>query len=739
MNVTEPELQDPALVGEVDLARAAAQEEAGDEQVGEHVDTHVEGGTAVTHLFEADKAGYYGWRWAVTVASAGPDTDVTVSEVVLLPGPDALVAPDWVPWENRVQAGDLGVGDLLPTSPDDPRLVPAYLESDDPAVEEVAHEAGLGRARVLARLARLDVASRWQHSEFGPRSDMARSAPAHCGTCGFYLPLAGALRAAFGTCGNEISPADGHVVHVEYGCGAHSEAEVEQVSPVLVANLIYDDALLEVVPLDSPTEPAQDDEAAAEASAPATGTAAPSTEPSAATAAAQAPAAAEAPAVETPGAGTSAPAESSVAASEASGAGTSAAVPEAAETSAATPQAAAEPPAEPALSEPAGESHGIETSPAADLASPEPPSTPEPSAPITIAAEPTAATDAPALSEPAGETSGGTSAFPEVPSAPEASAPMAEAPALSETAGEMPGTETSPATETSAAATHTTPEAATAPAATPEAATTAPEATASEALASAPDGVAEDEAPEAGAPPRELSVPGISAMAADHLLTPSSTAERADVHEPADPGPAHAGFVVASSGETTALPNEAPPAASDESLDSTNAAEADKPEGDVEPAQPPAAAASATPGSTSDVEPGASAGTEPAEPGASAGSEPVEPGTGAEPVETSSDVESGTSAEPVEPSDADTPDEPGELTAAEPVAPLEPVVTAETSIGAAGPPTLTPWIRPEGAARQGEQPAGEQPGLFDDDTAQNTGQDTGPDTPPADGRRTEGD
>ena len=187
---------------------------------------------------------------------------MTVSEVVLLPGPDALVAPDWVPWENRVQAGDLGVGDLLPTAPDDPRLVPAYVASDDPAVEEVARDVGLGRARVMARPARLEAAARWQHSEFGPRSDMARGAPAHCGTCGFYLPLAGSLQAAFGTCGNELRPADGHVVHAEYGCGAHSEAEVEQVSPVLVADLIYDDALLDVEPVAPPAaeaEPATDE------------------------------------------------------------------------------------------------------------------------------------------------------------------------------------------------------------------------------------------------------------------------------------------------------------------------------------------------------------------------------------------------------------------------------------------------------------------------------------------------
>jgi len=170
-----------ALAAAVDLARAAAQAEAGDEPVGAHVGTHAEDEAALTHLFEAAKPGYQGWRWAVTVSCVTED-EVTVSEVVLLPGPDALTAPAWVPWEERVRAGDLGVGDLMPTAPDDPRLVPGYVLSDDPAVEEVALEVGLGRPRVLSRDGRLDVAQRWQDGEFGPRSDMARSAPAHCGT-----------------------------------------------------------------------------------------------------------------------------------------------------------------------------------------------------------------------------------------------------------------------------------------------------------------------------------------------------------------------------------------------------------------------------------------------------------------------------------------------------------------------------------------------------------------------------
>jgi hypothetical protein len=241
-----------ALIDAVELAREAAVGEAGAEQVGEHAGIQREDAVSISHLFEAHVPGYRGWRWSVTVAIAGAGLPVTVSEVVLTPGPDALVAPQWVPWERRVRAGDLGVGDIFPTERDDPRLVPAYLRSDDPAVEEIAHEAGFGRVHVLSRYGRQEAATRWHGSEFGPRSDMARGAPASCGTCGFYLPLAGSLRAGFGVCGNEIAPADGRVVSVEYGCGAHSEVEVEMTSSVPVAELVYDDSLLDLEPAEEP-------------------------------------------------------------------------------------------------------------------------------------------------------------------------------------------------------------------------------------------------------------------------------------------------------------------------------------------------------------------------------------------------------------------------------------------------------------------------------------------------------
>lgn len=238
----------PDLAEAVDLARQAAQDEAGERCVGPHAEAQSEEGGALTHLFEAALPGYRGWRWAVTVASAGPGTPVTVSEVVLLPGVDALIAPVWVPWTQRVRAGDLGVGDLLPTDPADPRLVPGYLIDDDPSVERLSPELGLGRTRVLSRAARLELVERWRDGAHGPDSEMARSAPESCVTCGFYLPLSGLLGASLGACGNELAPADGQVVHAEFGCGGHSEIQVDMGLSVPVAELVYDDAELELLP-----------------------------------------------------------------------------------------------------------------------------------------------------------------------------------------------------------------------------------------------------------------------------------------------------------------------------------------------------------------------------------------------------------------------------------------------------------------------------------------------------------
>lgn len=251
---------DALCAAAVDLARAAVVETAGD-VAGDHLGVVADGERLVTHSFASTERGYVGWRWAVTLARAPRAKNVTVSEISLLPGGDALVAPEWLPWSERLRPGDLGVGDMLATAPDDDRLVPGYTADDrevaDPAVDAVAFELGLGRPRVMSRLGRLEAAERWYDGDRGPQAPIALSAPAHCGTCGFYLPLAGSLRAMFGACANEFAPDDARVVAADHGCGAHSEALVE--TPALPeAGLVFaDDADLEVV--SEPAAGAQDE------------------------------------------------------------------------------------------------------------------------------------------------------------------------------------------------------------------------------------------------------------------------------------------------------------------------------------------------------------------------------------------------------------------------------------------------------------------------------------------------
>jgi hypothetical protein len=231
---------DAVLAAAVETARVAAVE-VGGAAVGEHLGVSAEGERLVMHRFASSLPGYVGWCWAVTLARASRARSATVDEVLLLPGAGALLAPPWVPWQERVRPGDLSPGDLLPAEPDDPRLVPAYTLSDDPAVEAVAFELGLGRERVLSRAGRLDAAQRWYDGDGGPDTSMARHAPAHCGTCGFLLPLAGCLQAGFGVCGNEVTATDGRVVSVEYGCGAHSQAVVDVPPLAEPTGTIYDD------------------------------------------------------------------------------------------------------------------------------------------------------------------------------------------------------------------------------------------------------------------------------------------------------------------------------------------------------------------------------------------------------------------------------------------------------------------------------------------------------------------
>lgn len=238
---------DPVCAAAVDLARQALLDEADEAQVGDHLSAVAEGPLVVTHYFAGNVVGYTGWRWAVSVTRAPDSDDVTVDETALLPDGDALLAPAWVPWKQRIQSGDLKAGDVMVTEPDDPRLVAGLTENDsveqDSDLRPPQWELGLGRVRMLSPEGRREAAHRW-YREVGPRSPVARAADLHCATCGFLLLIGGPLGQAFGVCANGFAPVDGRIVAMTFGCGAHSETTEKPavaVADVVVDEVGYDD------------------------------------------------------------------------------------------------------------------------------------------------------------------------------------------------------------------------------------------------------------------------------------------------------------------------------------------------------------------------------------------------------------------------------------------------------------------------------------------------------------------
>ncbi|WP_460458994.1 DUF3027 domain-containing protein [Angustibacter peucedani] len=247
---------DAALVAAVDLAREAAAEVAEDGSVGEHLGAVGEGERVVTHSFACTSKGYRGWRWAVTLARAPRSRSLTVSEVHLLPDAEAVLAPEWLPWADRLAPGDVSPGDVLPKRLDDPLLEQGFEATGDQDVDQVAQwELGLGRPRVLSLAGRDEAAQRWYDGEHGPKDPHAEQASAACATCGYFVPMAGALRQVFGVCANEWSPSDGKVVSLDHGCGAHSEVDVER-RPEHVDAPVLDELGYEAVEIERDAPPA---------------------------------------------------------------------------------------------------------------------------------------------------------------------------------------------------------------------------------------------------------------------------------------------------------------------------------------------------------------------------------------------------------------------------------------------------------------------------------------------------
>ena len=207
--------------------------------VGEYLAALPEGERVITHLFECNLAGYRGWRWAVTLSRVPRSRTATVCEMGLLPGEDALLSPTWVPWADRLQPGDISRSDRLPRRETDERLEPGWEATADGEGDQTPQGLVLagtdaldfGRARVLSPQGVQRAAQRWYDGDHGPQAEGVRKAHATCSTCGFFMPMAGPMRAVFGVCANEWAADDGRVVSLDHGCGAHSETDLPDQGP----------------------------------------------------------------------------------------------------------------------------------------------------------------------------------------------------------------------------------------------------------------------------------------------------------------------------------------------------------------------------------------------------------------------------------------------------------------------------------------------------------------------------
>lgn len=98
---------DEILAAAKDVALQGVQEIAPAHAIGLVHHVRAEEERLSTHLFECTLPGYRGWFWFATLSRAPRSRVATICEVGLLPGDDALIAPDWVPWADRVRPEDL--------------------------------------------------------------------------------------------------------------------------------------------------------------------------------------------------------------------------------------------------------------------------------------------------------------------------------------------------------------------------------------------------------------------------------------------------------------------------------------------------------------------------------------------------------------------------------------------------------------------------------------------------------
>jgi len=90
-----------ATQADFDLGRQALLEITSADTIGATAGFVDEGDGALSVFFESEMIGYPGWRWTASIAHVD-GAEPTVLEVELMPGDNAILAPDWVPWVDRL-------------------------------------------------------------------------------------------------------------------------------------------------------------------------------------------------------------------------------------------------------------------------------------------------------------------------------------------------------------------------------------------------------------------------------------------------------------------------------------------------------------------------------------------------------------------------------------------------------------------------------------------------------------
>ena len=114
-----------------DIALKGLQEITELETIGAHLGATSHSETVATLFFDCLLGGYPGWRWAASLAKVSPDDPVTVLEVELVPGERSLLAPEWVPWTERLAAFREAQAQQPDEEVDEATRAAAELDEDD--------------------------------------------------------------------------------------------------------------------------------------------------------------------------------------------------------------------------------------------------------------------------------------------------------------------------------------------------------------------------------------------------------------------------------------------------------------------------------------------------------------------------------------------------------------------------------------------------------------------------------